>query len=268
MAVASSPGERKALLFIAGGTRLALRLSQVREILAVAPGDGDVEVRGASMPALPVAVALGLPGGPTRFAIVTEAAPPVALKVEAVQGIVDLSSAEVFQLPARTRLPQPSPFVGALVYGGEVALELAVASLGWAPIEPATELPAPPPDLELPTGRELLFNRFGRTYSVPLQLLARVLEAPRVVPVPLTPAAHRGILYHGRAIHPVFDIGALYGGGGGRPVDAADDSAATALLVDAGGYAIAVLADRVLSAAEPTPGEVARPSWDLLFAPA
>ena len=48
----------------------------------------------------------------------------------------------MFQLPARTLLPQPSPFAGAIVARGELALELAVSTLGFAPLEPAEELPS------------------------------------------------------------------------------------------------------------------------------
>jgi chemotaxis signal transduction protein len=255
--LASRPAERKAILFSAGGVRLAVRLSQLREIVAIPIDVGEVLLRGVSIPALPVAVALGLAAGPTPFALVTEADPPLALRVEALHGIVDLENAEVFQLPARTILPQPSPFLGALVHRGDVALELAVSALGWAPMVPAADLVGPPPELDFASGRELLFSRAGRVYAMPLQIVAQVLEAPRVFEVPLAPAAHRGVLYHGRAIHPVFDVAVLYGDVGGAP--------GTALLVDAGGNALAVLADRVLQAGERAAAQVARPSWDLLF---
>jgi chemotaxis signal transduction protein len=255
--LASRPAERKAILFSAGGVRLAVRLSQLREIVAIPTDVGEVQLRGASIPALPVAVALGLAAGPTPFALVTEADPPLALRVEALHGIVDLENAEVFQLPARTILPQPSPFLGALVHRGDVALELAVSALGWAPMVPAADLVGPPPELDFASGRELLFSRAGRVYAMPLQIVAQVLEAPRVFEVPLAPAAHRGVLYHGRAIHPVFDVAVLYGDVGEAP--------GTALLVDAGGNALAVLADRVLQAGERAAAPVARPSWDLLF---
>jgi chemotaxis signal transduction protein len=254
----SLPAERKVVLFTAGGVRFALRLSQVREIVALAGEAGEVVFRGGAVPALSVAVALGLPAGPTRFGLVTEAVPPVALRVEALHGIVDLSSSEVFQLPTRTLLPQPAPFQGVVVSGGTIALELVVPALGWAPTEPAGELPGPPPELDFPSGRELLFTRGRRTYSVPIQLLAQVLEAPAVFPVPLAPSAHRGLLYHGRAIHPVFDVPILYG-------EAAVEGAPHALLVEAGGHAIAVLADRILPAAEGASRDISRPSWDLVF---
>jgi chemotaxis signal transduction protein len=259
MRAGSPPAESKALLFRAGGLDLALRLAHVREILAVGAGDTDVVVRGESVPALPVAVALGLPAGPARFAIATEAVPSCALLVEAVHGIVDLAATEVFQLPARTVLPEPPPFDGVLVHRGKMALELAVATLGWVPIEPALDGAAPPPERDFAPERELLFTRAGRTYAVPLQLVAQVLDAPTVFPVPLTPPAHRGILYHGRAIHPVFDLAVLFRHGDGA-------GGSTALLVDAGGIAVAVLADRILGAGEAARADVSRPSWDLLFA--
>ncbi len=257
----SAPAERKALLFTAGGVRLALRLSQVREILSCPDAAGEVSYRGAFLPGVLVSVALGLPTAPSHFALVTEGSPPRALRVEAVHGIVDLSSGEVVQLPARTLLPQPPPFQAALVTGGEIALELVVPAIGWDPIEPAAELVGPPPELLFSSGPELLFARGGTCYAVPIGLLAQVLARPAVHSVPLTPTAHRGLLYHGRAVHPVFDVPVLYG-------ERALPSGPTALLVDAGGDAIAVLADRILPAGDAAGRDARRPSWDLLFAAA
>ncbi len=253
--VASLPSERKALLFSAGGVRLALRLAQVREIVEVAPTEGDVASRGASVPSAFVAAVLGLPAAPAPYALLAEG---VALRVEALHGIVDLADAEVFQLPARTALPQPPPFAGAIVRGGEIALELAVASIGFSPLAPATEAEADlAPALDPPAERELTFARAGRTYAVPLSLLVQVLEAPRVAPVPLAPPSHRGLVYHGRAIHPVVDVAVRYG-------DPAPPDARSVLLLDAGGSGVGVVADRVLGVHERA-GEVVRPAWDAVW---
>ena len=57
----------------------------------------------------------------------------------------------------------------------------------------------------------------------------------------------------------MFDLAVLYG-------DAARPGAGMALLVEAGGDAIAVLADRILGPGEVVGSAIARPSWDLLFA--
>lgn len=255
--VESLPAERKALLFSAGGVRFALRLSLLREILAV-PGDaGGIEVRGESVPVAFVSTVLGLPGGPSPYALLTEGAPRVALRVEALHGIVDLAESEFFQLPARTPLPQPAPFSGAVVDHGQVALELAVGTLGFAPLEPAEEPPEAPAGLGPGADRELRFARAGVEYAVPLSMLVQVLEAPRLAPVPLTPPSHRGLLYHGRTLHAVVDLAALYGG-------QAPGAGSTVLLVDAGGADVGVVADRVLGVGEGGP-DVIRPPWDALF---
>ncbi len=253
-----SPPERRALLFTAGGVRLALRLPVVREIVTVPSGASEVEARGQMVPAVPLALALGLVAPPGPIAVLTDALPPVALRVDAVEGIVDLSAAEVFQLPARTLLPQPAPFLGALVLDGLLSLELAHASAGWIPLEPAAAPWEPPPEAEPGSvpGRELIFERGARSYAVPISLLLRVVEAPRIHPVPLAPPEHRGLLYHERAIHPVFDLAGLYDG---APLP----GEALALLLDAGGTAVAVLADRIAPAG--APAEVVRPAWDALF---
>jgi chemotaxis signal transduction protein len=243
------------LLFSAGGVRLALRVSHLREVVAVDAGGAPL-VRGEPLPAAFVASVLGLPAGPSPFAILTEGATPAALRVEALHGIVDLAEAEFFQLPARTLLPQPVPFAGAFVHRDEIVLELAVASLGFAPIEPAVEHGEPPAEIDPPQERELRFARGARTFGVPLSLLVQVLESPRVAPVPLAPPSHLGLLYQGRSLHPVLDVAVLYGD--------APAPARRVLLLDAGGSGVAVAADRVLGVGEPTEPLV-RPPWDTVF---
>lgn len=253
--MATSSGEHRALLFTAG-VRMALRLPMVREILLVPELASEVDVRGRPVPAVPLSIALGLDAPPGQYAILTEAVPPVALRVSEVLGIVDLSRAEAFQLPARTLLPQPPPFQGALVLDGEIALELALAAAGWVPLEPAEGGWGVPPEGETYSARELVFTRGSRRFGLPLALVTRVIEAPRVFPVPLAPLAHRGLLYHERAIHPVFDLAVLYDG-------APAAGAALALIVDAGGTTAAILADRIAPAEDA--GEVLRPTWDAMF---
>ncbi len=255
----SLPAERKALIFSTGGVRLALRLSQVREIIEVPPGEGEVVARGEALPSAYVSTVLGLAAGPARFALVTEATPRTALRVEALHGIIDLSAAEAFQLPLHTLLPQPSPYAGALVTRGEVALELAVSSLGFAPIEPALDVVEPPPSLGPWLERELRFARGSLTFGVPLSMLVQVVETPRLAPVPLTPPSHRGLLVHGRALHAVVDVAALYG----EPQAA---QAGRVLLIDAGGAGVGVVADRILGVGEGgLEAATLRPPWDAVF---
>ncbi len=253
----SLPAERKALLFSAGGVRLAMRVSHLREVVAVPPDEGEVKARGETLPTAFVSTVLGLAGGSAPYAILTEGTPPAALRVEALHGIVDLAEAECFQLPARTFLPQPPPFSGAVVVKGEIALELAVGSLGFAPIEPAEEHGDRPAELEPPPERELRFARGERTFGVPLSLVVQVLEGPRIAPVPLTPPSHRGLLYHGRALHPVVDVAVLYGD--------APAPIRTVLLLDAGGAGAGVAADRIIGVGDVGEG-VVRPPWDAVFA--
>lgn len=254
--VDSLPADRKALLFSAGGVRLALRVSQLREVVEVSGSEGDVTTRGETFPAAFVSAILGLPVGPSPYAVLTEGAPRVALRVEALHGIVDLADTEVFQLPARTLLPQPPPFSSAVVHQGEVALELSVSSLGFAPLQPAEEGAGEPADVGIPGEREIRFARGERVFAVPMTILLRVLEAPRVAPVPLTPSSHRGLVYHGRSLHPVLDLAPLLGERPGGPVR-------VVVLVDAGGAGVGIAADRILGAGEAA--EPIRPPWDAVF---
>jgi len=251
------PADRKALIFSTAGVRLALRLSHLKEIVPAPPEGGEIVARGEAYPTAFVSTVLGLPGGETPYALLTQGTPRMALRVEALHGIIDLSEAEFFQLPVPTPLPQPPPFSGAVVAKGEVALELAVSTLGFAPLEPAVENPEPPPDLGPFAEPELCFARLGMRFAVPLSLLVQVLEAPRLAPVPLAPPSHLGLVYHGRSIHPVLDVAVLYG-------DAAGQGARHVLIVDAGGTTAGLVADRVLGVAEGGDG-VLRPPWDAIL---
>jgi len=245
---------------------MALRLPLVREVVRVPAEAVEVEVRGELLPALPLALALGLSGPAGRLAVVTEASPPVALRVDAVHSILDLSQAEVFQLPARTPLPQPAPFQGAVVAGGIVWLELAPAAAGWVPLEPAPGEAIQLLEADLPAGREMVFERAGRRFAVPLSLLVRVVEGPRLFPVPLSPPAHRGLLYHERALFPCFDLGALLGENAPSPAGASAHAPAgspVVVLLDAAGTAVGIAADRIAPAGAAA-GAV-RPAWDALF---
>lgn len=253
------PSERKALLCSVGSARLALRLSQVREIIEAPPDGGEVVARGEPLPSAFLSTVLGLPAGPARYALITEATPRLALRVDALHGIVDVAADQVFQLPVHTLVPQPSPYAGALVARGEVALELAVPSIGFAPIEPAQDVGEPPPSLGPFLEREILFARGGLVFGVPLSLLVQVVEAPRLAPVPLAPPSNCGLLFQGRALHTVVDVAILYGGPRGG-------EAKRVLLLDAGGAAVGVAADRIMGPGEEGEGtEVLRPPWDALF---
>jgi chemotaxis signal transduction protein len=258
-AVTTLAAERKALLFSVGGVPLALRLSQVREIIEVGPGGGDVTARGESYPVAFLSTVLGLQGAEARFALLTEATPRAALRVERVRGIVDLVDAEVFQIPARTRLPQPAPFAGAIVAKGELSLELAAPAIGWEPLPPAVDSGEPPADAGSHGERELVFARGGRRYGVPMSNLVRIIERPRIAPVPLTPASHLGLLYHARTLHPVVDLAVLHG-------DLPVPNAPRAVILDAGGAEVALVADRIdRVGAAPVGDDVIRPVWDTLL---
>jgi chemotaxis signal transduction protein len=258
--VSSLPSERKALIFSAGGVRLALRLAQLREIRELQPGEGEVMTRGVPVSTAWVSTVLGLPSGAARYALVTEDTPQTALRVEALHGIIDLADAEVFQLPAHTLVPSPSPYAGALVIKGEVALELAVSSLGFAPLAPAEDPAEPPPSLGPWPERELRFTRGPLTFGVPVSLVVAVSDAPSLAMVPLAPPSHRGLLYHGRALHPVIDVGVFYG-------LAPSLIPPEVLLLDAGGADIGVVADKVLGLDRGREDDgVERPPWDTLFA--
>jgi chemotaxis signal transduction protein len=258
--VASLPSERKALLFDVGGIRLALRLAQVREVQEVGPGGEDLTFRGESYPVAFVSTVLGLQGGGARYALLTESTPRAALRVDRVLGIVDLAAAEFFQIPARTRLPQPAPFAGAIVAKGEVALELAAPAIGWEPLPPAVDLAEPPAGVGSTGERELVFVRHGRSYGVPMSNLVRVLEGPAVAPVPLAPPSHRGLLYQARTLHPVIDLAVLHG-------DAPAFDCPSVVIMDVGGAEVAVVADAIERvAAPPESSSVLRPAWDTLLA--
>jgi chemotaxis signal transduction protein len=249
-----TPPGRQVLLFAAGGVRFALPLAAVREIFRLPPGPG----RPAPDRAIPLASLLRLPGDP-RFALVLAGPASVELEIDELRGVGDLAEAEVFRLPERSVAARPSPFAAALRLGGAIHLELSPSALGSS----RTVAWGPPPDQDdLPTAeRELVAERGGRALAVPLSLVVQVIDPARLAPVPLAPPGHRGLLYHGRAIHPVWDVASLLGwpdGGDPRVI----------LLLDAGGATAGVLVDRVRGLGErDEAGTVRRPHWDALLAP-
>ncbi len=250
-----APPHRQVLRFLAGGVGFALPLSAVREIVPVDPatqgsgGDGAIDL----------AARLGLPSAP-RFALLLAAAGPPALLVESMRGVGDLAHAEAFRLPDGVVEARPAPFRSALRFGDELDLELLPEALPDLRRAPAGARAASP-DLA-PAARELLAERGGERLAVPLPLVVQVLERQRVFPTPLAPAGLRGLLHHGRAIHPTWDAAALLG----VPAQA---EPAVLLLLDAGGTTSGVLVDRVLGLAEGTAaGPARRPAWDALLAPA
>jgi chemotaxis signal transduction protein len=249
-----TPPGRQVLLFAAGGVRFALPLAAVREIVRLPPGPE----RGDPARVVSLASALRLRGEP-RFALVLEGDDPAELRVDELRGVGDLADAEVFRLPERSVAVRPSPFAAALRLGGEIHLELSPSALGasrnvtWR---------SPPDHDDLPSvERELIAERGGRPLAVPLSLVVQVIDPARLAPVPLAPPGHRGLLHHGRAIHPVWDAASLLGWPeAGEP--------RVILLLDAGGATAGVLVDRVRGLGEGAQvGPVRRPHWDALLAP-
>jgi hypothetical protein len=201
---------------------------------------------------------LGLRGDP-RFALILEGSGLPTLLVDRLDGVGDLASAEAFQLPERAVAAEPSPFPSALSFGGVLYLELAPAALlAMRKLEPR-----PFPETgDLPRSeRELLAERAGRVLAVPLQLVVQVIDPVQLFRVPLAPEGHRGLLHHGRAIHPAWDAAAILG-------EPPSGDPRVLLLLDAGGTTAGVLVDRVLGLSEGSGiGPVRRPPWDALLAP-
>jgi chemotaxis signal transduction protein len=245
------------LRFQAGGVPLALPLLAVREIVPIGEGAGRAPPEGA----VALAERLGLRGDP-RFALVLEGAGLPTLLVDRMDGVGDMADAEAFRLPERAVAAEPSPFSSALCFGGAggmLYLEVAPAALltmraeARRPFQATGDLP--------PSERELLAERAGRVLAVPLQLVVQVIDPAHLFRVPLAPDGHRGLLHHGRAIHPAWDAAAILGA-------PASGDPRVLLLLDAGGTTAGILVDRVLGLSEGAgPGPVRRPPWDALLAP-
>jgi hypothetical protein len=249
---------RRALLFHAGGVPLSLPLGEVREIARAERGAEEVRLRGESMRALRVAESLGLGPGSATYALALAGEGGPALLVDELDGIADLAEAEVFRLPGRTALPDPAPFRGAFLLRRALWLELEPGALsaggvrGRAPWAGGALPDAPP------SGRELVCERGSTVLAVPVSLLVQVVEPAHVHPVPLAPLGLRGVLYHGRALHPVLDAAVLLG----QPPTG---DPRVLLLLDAGGATAGILVDRVRTLEEGEPGgPVRRPAWDAL----
>jgi chemotaxis signal transduction protein len=249
-----TPPGRQVLLFAAGGIRFALPLAAVREIVKLPAGPE----RPAPAREIALAGLLGLAGVP-RFSLVLAGEDHAELRVDEMRGMGDLAGAEVFRLPERSVAVRPSPYAAALRLGEVLHLELAPAALGeW---ETVTRQAPPCQDDLPPAERELVAERGGRALAVPLSLVVQVIDPARLSPVPLAPPGHRGLLYHGRALHPVWDVASLLGW-------PEDGEPKVILLLDAGGTTAGVLVDRVRGLREGAgDGPVRRPHWDALLAP-
>lgn len=201
---------------------------------------------------------LGLRGDP-RFALVLEGAGLPTLLVDRMVGVGDMADAEAFLLPEGAVAAEPSPFASVLSFGGALCLELAPSALLGMRPQPRRPFPAAG-DLP-PSDRELLAERAGRVLAAPLQLVVQVIDPVQLFRVPLAPEGHRGLLHHGRAIHPAWDAAAILG-------EPASGDPRVLLLLDAGGTTAGVLVDRVLGLSEGAgTGQVRRPPWDALLGP-
>ena len=117
-----------------------LRLSQLREICEVAAGGGEVVARGEPLPSAFVSTVLGLPAGAGALRPGHRDQPPAgAAGRGAPRHRRPAGRARPSSCRSTPWCRQPSPYAGALVVNGRVALELAVPSLGFAPIEPALD---------------------------------------------------------------------------------------------------------------------------------
>jgi len=250
----TTPPGRQVLRFQAGGVPFAVPLSTVREIVKTG-GDSPRQTPGG---AVALAERLGLRGDP-RFAMLLEGEGVPPLLVDRMDGVGDLADAEAYRLPERTVAAHPSPFSSALRWRGVLHLELAPAAL----VSMRRDAPRPFPETpdQAPAERELFALRAGQALAVPLPLVVQVIDPVHLFRVPLSPEGHRGLLHHGRAIHPAWDAAAILGlPGGGDP--------RVLLLLDAGGTTAGVLVDRVLGLSEGSgSGPVRRPPWDTLLAP-
>lgn len=194
------------VLLAAGGVHLAVPAERVRRVRADV-GEG-----------LPLADALGLPPVPPAATVDLEA-PPGALLVDRVLGVVDTSRSVPARLPAASRGPG-AVFDRALLLDGELYLELDPARLLAAPegaggAGPRSDrTPSPGPlgtGLPAMPAQALVFPVGDRSFAAPFGVVLGVLEAPRLFPVPRAPACHRGVTLHAGALVSVLDLPAALG---------------------------------------------------------
>jgi chemotaxis signal transduction protein len=240
------------LRFEAGGVPFALPLAAVREIVPAGA------LQGAPAGAVALAERLGLRGTPAfALHLVGEGLP--VLLVDRMLGVGDLADAEAFRLPEGAVAARPSPFTSALRFGEVLHLELSPRAL--PEVRPAP-IRARPAAADVPAkGRELVAERGALRLAFPLALVVQVVDRVRLSPVPLAPPGLRGLLYLGRALHPVWDAAAFLG-----PTLPGDPT--TAVVLDAGGTTAGLLVDRVVGISDGEEGPaVRRPPWDVFLAP-
>jgi len=217
----SPPTRRLCVLVDAGRTPCALDALCVR---GVAQPEADAALKdltqllGGGQEAAPgLAVALEVPAG-------------LGLRVRAVHGVVDVSSARTLALPGGVSPRLARVVRGALELEGRLFLDVDLLALEGE--LPAADGPAPAPSrAALETARTLVFRAGTDLWAVPLAVVTQVVPAAGMCP---TPGRSAALLQHGGALWPVYALGR----------EAAD--AGMVVLVEEGGRPLGLLADEVV----------------------
>ena len=212
--VSPLPTARKALLFSAGGVRLALAAGAApRDCRAGARRGrgGDPRASRCRPPASPPCSGCRPARRATRWSPRTRRRRPCGWRRCTASST--WRDAEAFQLPAHTVVPPAVALrrgAGGEAGGGPRAGRPVpgVRSPGAGARTRASRRRRSGPSAE----RELRFARGRLTFGVPVSMLVQVVRARRGWRrCRSRPPSHRGLLYHGRALHAVIDVAVYYG---------------------------------------------------------
>lgn len=204
-------GRRLCLLFEAGNGRYAVEATSVME---VANPDADgLHIRG-HLELQDLSVILGGdPEGRPGAGVVLDVSPTLAVRVKKIVQVADVARAPFFQLPPGMGDVLALLVRGAILFDGQLYLELIAEALPHPKAVRAGALTRPIYLLDQTPERALAFESQGKLYGLPLPLVSQVVTATRAyTPLPFSTGPVAGLFPHAQALWPIYSAAGLLGG--------------------------------------------------------
>lgn len=203
-------GRRLCLLFVSAGARYAIEATSVTEVATPGPNPdnvrGSLEIRDLSR--------IFWGGAEVRpgTALVLDTSPTLAVRVEKVLGVFDLSACPVFLLPPAFDGLAELPARGVVLYQGTLYVELdadRISALQGRELPRRSRASAV---LEAPPDQALVFESEGGRWGLSLGLVTQVVPSTGTLwRIPWNAGALGGFFLHGQVLWGIYSLPALVG---------------------------------------------------------